>query len=91
MSAGNQPSTAPNPEETFNDLLTYAALLNTPRLARLHILQHGPVEIETIKSDLEIDPKDRDPYPVENRLALLRDEDTDSTRAIEQRESLWIE
>ena len=56
MSTVNQSSTAPNPEETFNDLLTYAELLNTPRLARLYIyiLQHGPVEIETIKTDLEI-------------------------------------
>jgi hypothetical protein len=56
MPANDQPSTAPNLEETFNDLLTYAALLNTPRLARLciYILQHGPVEIETIKSDLEM-------------------------------------
>ncbi|WP_136602636.1 DUF7437 domain-containing protein [Salinigranum halophilum] len=56
MPANDQPSTAPNLEETFNDLLTYAALLNTPRLARLYIyiLQHGPVEIETINSDLEM-------------------------------------
>jgi hypothetical protein len=56
MSADNQTPTAPNPEETFNDLLTYAELLNTPRLARLYIyiLQHGPVEIEIINSDLEM-------------------------------------
>ena len=37
MSTGDQPSSTPNPEETFNDLLTYAELLNTPRLARLYI------------------------------------------------------
>lgn len=56
MPANDQPSTAPNPEETFNDLLTYAELLTTPRLARLYIytLHHGPVEIETIKTDLEM-------------------------------------
>ncbi|WP_318570666.1 DUF7437 domain-containing protein [Salinigranum marinum] len=56
MSTDDQPSTVANPEETFNDLLTYAELLNTPRLARLYIyiLQHGPVEIETIKTDLEM-------------------------------------
>ncbi|WP_049971092.1 DUF7437 domain-containing protein [Haladaptatus cibarius] len=54
MSTDDQTPTAANPEETFNNLLTYAELLNTPRLARLYIyiLQNGPVEIETIKQDL---------------------------------------
>jgi hypothetical protein len=45
-----------NPEERFLDLLTYAELLNTPRLARLYIyiLKAGPVDIETIKTELEM-------------------------------------
>jgi hypothetical protein len=45
-----------DPEETFNDFLTYAELLNTPQLARLYtfILRDGPVEIETIKTDLDL-------------------------------------
>lgn len=48
MSKDDQTSIAPTPEETFDDLLTYAELLNTPRLARLYIyvLQYGPAEIE---------------------------------------------
>ena len=56
MSAHDRLPSASNPEETFNDLLTYAELLNTPQLARLYvyILQNGPVEIESIKRDLEM-------------------------------------
>lgn len=56
MSAEDRRPTAPNPEETFSDLLTYAELLNTPRLARLYIyvLRDGPVEIEGIKRDLDM-------------------------------------
>lgn len=56
MSTDDRIPTASNPEETFNDLLTYAELLNTPRLARLYtyILQYGPVEIETIKQELDM-------------------------------------
>ncbi|KZN22556.1 transcriptional regulator TrmB [Haladaptatus sp. R4] len=56
MSTDDRISTTPNHEETFNDLLTYAELLNTPQLARLYIyiLQNGPVAIETIKTDLDM-------------------------------------
>ena len=48
--------TVSSTEESFNELLTYAELLTTPRLARLYsyLLQHGPVDIETIKRDLEM-------------------------------------
>lgn len=48
--------TQTDPEETFNDFLTYAELLNTPHLARLytHILRDGPVEIEAIKTKLDM-------------------------------------
>lgn len=56
MSADDRVTAPPNPEETFNDFLTYAELLNTPQLARLyiHILRHGPETIEAIKDDLEM-------------------------------------
>ena len=55
MSTGNRFATATDPEETVNNLLTYAALLNTPQLARLYIyaLRNGPVTIEAVKRDLE--------------------------------------
>ena len=45
-----------DPEETFNDFLTYAELLNTPQLAQLYtfVLREGSVEIETIKAELDI-------------------------------------
>jgi DNA-binding MarR family transcriptional regulator len=83
MPANDQPSTVPNPEETFNDLLTYAALLNTPRLARLYIyiLQHGPVEIETIKSDLEMAHSTTYKYigQLEEMGLLSRDDDVTPT------------
>lgn len=43
-----------DPEDTFNDLLTYAELLNTPQLARLYVyvLEHGPITVETITDEL---------------------------------------
>lgn len=49
-------ATQTDPEETFNDFLTYAELVNTPQLARLYIdiLREGPVEIETLKTDLDM-------------------------------------
>lgn len=49
-------ATQTNPEETFNDFLTYAELLNNPELARLYIfiLRKGPIEIDAIKTALEI-------------------------------------
>ncbi len=83
MSTDDQPSPAPNPEETFNDLLTYAELLNTPRLARLYIyiLQNGPVEIETIKSDLEMAHSTTYKYigQLEEMGLLSRDDDVTPT------------
>jgi len=41
-------------ETAVGDLLTYAELLNTPKLARLYIyvLRNGPVPIEDLKNDL---------------------------------------
>ncbi|GAB7018491.1 DUF7437 domain-containing protein [Halostagnicola bangensis] len=56
MSVDDHVAAPPNPEEPFNDLLTYAELLNTPRLARLyiHILRNGPMTIEAIKENLEM-------------------------------------
>jgi len=58
MSTPGNHSTAPqtDPEGIFNDFLTYAALLNAPQLAQLYIfiLRDGPVEIETIKLDLDM-------------------------------------
>ena len=56
MSTGNRLANTADPEETVADLLTYAELLNTPTLARLyiHVLQHGPVPIETVKDELEL-------------------------------------
>lgn len=56
MSADERTAFPSDPEASFSDLLTYAELLTSPRLARLYsyILQHGPVEVETIKRDLEM-------------------------------------
>lgn len=56
MSTGNPLANTADPEETVADLLTYAELLNTPTLARLyiHVLQNGPVAIETVKDELEL-------------------------------------
>ncbi len=57
MSTDNRiASSQSNPEETFQDFLTYAELLNTPQLARLYIfaLREGPVEIELIKTELDM-------------------------------------
>ncbi len=38
MSSDDRISPNPNHEETFNDHLTFAELLNTPQLARLYLL-----------------------------------------------------
>ncbi|WP_135855406.1 DUF7437 domain-containing protein [Halorussus salinus] len=56
MSTDDRPTTPSDPEETFEDLLTYAELLNSPRLARLYVyvLRNGPVEVETVKRDLDM-------------------------------------
>lgn len=45
-----------DPEESLGELLTYAALLNTPQLARLYVyvLRNGPVPIEAVKDDLDV-------------------------------------
>ncbi|MFC6733968.1 helix-turn-helix domain-containing protein [Haladaptatus sp. DYSN1] len=83
MSAEHPPRPAPNPEETFNDLLTYAELLNTPRLARLYIyiLRYGPVEIETIKQDLDMAHSTTYKYigQLEEMGVLSRNEDATPT------------
>lgn len=57
MSAEDRIAGTPtDPEETFNDFLSYAELLNTPQLARLYtfILRDGPAAIETIKTALDM-------------------------------------
>jgi hypothetical protein len=56
ISVGDQLVTTENPEATFNDLLTYTKLLNTPSLARLYIfiLQNNSIGIEAIKDNLGI-------------------------------------
>ncbi|MXV60617.1 transcriptional regulator TrmB [Natronorubrum sp. JWXQ-INN-674] len=56
MSTDDYIVSPPDPEATFTELLTYAELLNTPRLARLYsyILQNGPIGMEAIKRDLEM-------------------------------------
>lgn len=83
MSTGDRTPTASNPEETFNDLLTYAELLNTPRLARLYIyiLRNGPVEIETIKRALDMAHSTTYKYigQLEEMGLLYRDEDAAPT------------
>ncbi len=55
MSTDSRPPVE-NPEQRFLNLLTYAELLNTPQLARLYIyiLKHESVDIETIKTELEM-------------------------------------
>ena len=56
MPANDRPLSKADPEETVNDLLTYAELLNSPKLARLYtyVLRHGPVTIEAVKDDLDL-------------------------------------
>lgn len=56
MSADDLGVATDDPEESFNDLLIYTELLNTPELARLYIyvLRNGPVAIEAIKDDLDV-------------------------------------
>lgn len=45
-----------DPEPTFSDFLAIAELLNTPQLSRLYtfVLRNGPIEIETIKTELDL-------------------------------------
>jgi len=56
MSTEHRLADATDPEATVGNLLTYAELLNTPKLARLYVyvLRNGPVAIETVKDDLEL-------------------------------------
>lgn len=58
MSAQNDHvSPAPtDPEDTFNDFLSVAELLNTPQLARLyiHVLRNGPIDVDSIKTALDL-------------------------------------
>jgi len=81
----NQPDVArADPEETFNDFLTYVELLNTPQLARLYtyILREGPVEIETLKTDLDMPHSTTYKYVgrLEEMELLTRDEDETPTK-----------
>jgi hypothetical protein len=45
-----------NPEGAYAHLLTYAALLQNPELARFYttVLQHGPVTVEELKDRLDM-------------------------------------
>ncbi|GAB3028179.1 DUF7437 domain-containing protein [Natronobiforma cellulositropha] len=56
MSTDDGGTPTADPEGPFNDLLTYAELVNSPRLARLytHVLREGPLDVETVKDDLEM-------------------------------------
>ena len=56
MSTEHYLADATDPEATVGNLLTYAELLNTPKLARLYVygLRNGPVAIETVKDELEL-------------------------------------
>lgn len=71
-------TSAGDPEATFSELLTYAELLNTPRLARLYsyVLTVGPVTVETIKTELEMAHSTAYKYvgQLEEMGLLVRDE-----------------
>lgn len=56
MSVDTPRTNTTNPEEHVADLLTYAELLNTPKLAQLyiHILRNSPAAIESIKAELDL-------------------------------------
>ena len=77
-------ATQTDPEKTFNDFLTYVELLNTPQLARFYtyILREGPVEIETLKTDLNMPHSTTYKYVgrLEEMGLLTRHEDETPTR-----------
>lgn len=56
MATDHRLTNSADPEETLGELLTYAELLNNPRLAQfyIYVLRTGPVAIETVKDDLEV-------------------------------------
>lgn len=56
MSTDDRFTTAVDPEKPLSDLLSYAKLLDNPKLARLYIyvLQRGPVTVEAVKTDLDV-------------------------------------
>lgn len=56
ISTDDRFTTATDPEEPLSDLLSYAKLLDNPKLARLYIyvLQRGPVTVEAVKTDLDV-------------------------------------
>lgn len=68
-----------NPENTVNDLLSVVTLVTEPDLARLYtyILQHGPVEVESIKADLDLPHSTAYKYVgrLEEMGVLMRHED----------------
>lgn len=82
MSTDDRASDA-DPEETVNDLLIYAELLNSSRLARLytHVLRHGPVTVETVKADLDLPHSTAYKYvrELEEMGVLTRQEDETPT------------
>lgn len=56
MSVETRQTSTTDPESGVAALLTYAELLNSQELARLYtyILRNGPIDIETIKDDLDL-------------------------------------
>lgn len=56
MLADDRPTTAGDPESSVGDLLTYAALLQSPRLAQLYVyvLREGAATIDAVKDDLDL-------------------------------------
>lgn len=56
MLAEDRPATTGDLESSVGDLLSYAALLQSPKLARLYVyvLREGPATIEAVKTDLDL-------------------------------------
>jgi len=56
MSTDDRRGDAADPEATVADLLTYAELLTTPRLAQfyVYVLRNGPVAVEPVMDALEM-------------------------------------
>jgi len=88
MSTDNRLTNTANPEETVADLLTYAKLLNTPKLAQLYIyvLQNGPVPVDPVKGDLDLPHSTTYKYVSElEEMGILtrNDDETPTTISVE--------
>jgi hypothetical protein len=84
MSTSYQFEDATDPEGPVGDLLTYARLLNTPKLAKLYVcvLRHGPVTIERVKEQLDLPHSTAYKYvgELEEMGVLTRTEDATPAR-----------